>query len=85
MIFILNKVLVSAGGVVASLLVVLCLLWVGMVDRVGFHPVGAALDITNLPVAIGLYAFCYAGHAVFPNIYSSMRNPNEFPSVLMVR
>ncbi|RWR81604.1 vacuolar amino acid transporter 1 [Cinnamomum micranthum f. kanehirae] len=75
---------ISAGGVIASLLVVFCLLWVGVVDQVGFHPVGTALDITNIPVAIGLYAFCYAGHAVFPNIYSSMRNKAEFPSVLMV-
>lgn len=73
----------SAGGVVASLLVVLCLLWVGVVDQVGFHPNGTALDLSNLPVTIGLYGFCYAGHSVFPNIYSSMKKPSQFPLVLI--
>ncbi|OAY69070.1 Vacuolar amino acid transporter 1, partial [Ananas comosus] len=70
----------SAGGVVASLLVVLCLFWVGVVDGVGFRPSGTALDLSNLPVALGLYGFCYSGHSVFPNIYSSMKRRSQFPS-----
>ncbi|KAG9454630.1 hypothetical protein H6P81_007534 [Aristolochia fimbriata] len=74
----------SAGGVIASILVVLCLLWVGVIDGVGFHPSGTALDIANLPVALGLYGFCYAGHPLFPNIYLSMQNPSDFPSVLLL-
>ncbi|XP_077238973.1 amino acid transporter AVT1C-like [Tasmannia lanceolata] len=74
----------SAGGVIASLLVAVCLLWVGVVDRVGFHQSGTALDLANVPVAIGLYGFCYSGHAVFPNIYSSMKKPSQFPAVLIV-
>ncbi|XP_068656990.1 amino acid transporter AVT1B-like [Aristolochia californica] len=74
----------SAGGVVASLLVVACLLWVGLVDQIGFHASGTALDIANLPVALGLYGFCYAGHPLFPNIYLSMENPRDFPSVLLL-
>ncbi|XP_068667658.1 amino acid transporter AVT1E-like [Aristolochia californica] len=74
----------SAGGVIASVLVVLCLLWVGVIDGVGFHPSGTALDIANLPVALGLYGFCYAGHPLFPNIYLSMQNPADFPSVLLL-
>ncbi|KAG9454631.1 hypothetical protein H6P81_007535 [Aristolochia fimbriata] len=74
----------SAGGVVASVLVAGCLVWVGAVDGIGFRPQGTALDIANLPVAIGLYGFCYAGHAVFPNIYHSMEKPSDYPSVLIV-
>ncbi|XP_042475950.1 amino acid transporter AVT1G-like [Macadamia integrifolia] len=74
----------SGGGVVASLLVVLCLLWVGVVDQVGFHPGGAALDIANIPVSLGIYGFCYAGHSVFPNLYSSMEKPSDFSTVLLV-
>ncbi|XP_077238969.1 amino acid transporter AVT1C-like [Tasmannia lanceolata] len=74
----------SAGGVVATVLVVVCLLWVGTVDQVGFHPSGSVLDLSNLPVALGLYGFCYSGHSVFPNIYSSMQKPAQFPSVLIV-
>ncbi|KAL4188755.1 hypothetical protein AMTRI_Chr08g161970 [Amborella trichopoda] len=74
---------ISAGGVIASLLVVICLIWVGVVDGVGFHHGGTSLNLSGLPVAIGLYGFCYSGHAVYPNIYSSMKNPSQFPAVLL--
>ncbi|KAI4351455.1 hypothetical protein L6164_005824 [Bauhinia variegata] len=75
---------ISAGGVIASILVTLCLLWVGVVDEVGFHSKGTTtLNLATLPVALGLYGYCYSGHAVFPNIYTSMANPNQFPAVLL--
>ncbi|KAJ7970497.1 Vacuolar amino acid transporter 1 [Quillaja saponaria] len=74
---------ISAGGVVASVVVVLCLFWVGLVDEVGFQTKGTTLNLATLPVALGLYGFCYSGHAVFPNIYSSMAKPNQFPAVLL--
>lgn len=74
---------ISVGGVVASVLVVLCLFWVGLVDQVGFQSKGTTLNLTTLPVAIGLYGYCYSGHAVFPNIYTSMAKPSQFPSVLL--
>ncbi|KAK8495572.1 hypothetical protein V6N13_062089, partial [Hibiscus sabdariffa] len=74
---------ISAGGVVASLLVVISLFWVGLVDQVGFHNKGTPLNFASLPVAVGLYGFCYSGHAVFPNIYTSMAEPARFPSVLL--
>ncbi|XP_062093003.1 amino acid transporter AVT1C-like [Humulus lupulus] len=73
---------ISAGGVVASVMVVLCLFWVGTVDGIGFVNKGTALNLGTLPVAIGLYGYCYSGHAVFPNIYSSMANRNQYPLVL---
>ncbi|KAK6140260.1 hypothetical protein DH2020_026058 [Rehmannia glutinosa] len=75
---------VSVGGVVTLVLVVLCLLWVGVTSDVGFHPSGKALDFTNLPITIGIYSFCYGSHSVFPNIYSSMKEPSRFPSVLVI-
>ncbi|CAL5407363.1 unnamed protein product [Camellia sinensis] len=75
---------ISAGGVIASILVVLCLFWLGLVDKVGFESEGrTTLNLTTLPVAIGLYGYCYSGHAVFPNIYTSMEKPSQFPSVLL--
>ncbi|TVU41240.1 hypothetical protein EJB05_14743, partial [Eragrostis curvula] len=72
----------SAGGVVASFLVVMCLFWVGVIDNVGFENKGTALNLPGIPIAIGLYGYCYSGHGVFPNIYSSLKNRNQFPSVL---
>ncbi|GKV34158.1 hypothetical protein SLEP1_g42569 [Rubroshorea leprosula] len=74
---------ISAGGVIASVLVVLCLFWAGLVDNIGSHNSGTTLNLATLPVAIGLYGYCYSGHAVFPNIYSSMAKPNQFPAVLL--
>ncbi|XP_071930292.1 amino acid transporter AVT1C-like [Coffea arabica] len=74
---------ISAGGVIASILVVSCLFWVGLVDKVGFEPEGTVLNLSTLPVAIGLYGYCYSGHAVFPNIYTSMEKPSQYPAVLL--
>ncbi|KAK8685433.1 hypothetical protein V6N13_041434 [Hibiscus sabdariffa] len=74
----------SVGGIGASIFVVLCLLWVGAVDQIGFHQTGTALNLANLPISVGIYSFCYAGHSVFPNIYSSMKEPSLFPLVLII-
>lgn len=74
---------ISAGGVIASVLVVICLFWIGLVDKVGFEPNSNTINLSTLPVAIGLYGYCYSGHAVFPNIYTSMEKPSQFPAVLL--
>ncbi|KAK3140059.1 hypothetical protein QOZ80_5AG0394940 [Eleusine coracana subsp. coracana] len=73
----------SAGGVFATLTVIICLFCVGIGGGVGFHPSGTALNLTHLPVALGLYGYCYSGHSVFPNIYSSMKDRSQFPFVLL--
>ena len=75
--------LLPAGGVVASILVALCLFWVGLVDGVGFESKGTPLNLATLPVAMGLYGYCYSGHAVFPNIYTSLEKRNQFPAILL--
>ncbi|RCV04431.1 hypothetical protein SETIT_1G001100v2 [Setaria italica] len=72
----------SAGGVIASILGVICLFWAGAVDNVGFENEGTVLNLPGIPIAIGLYGYCYSGHGVFPNIYSSLKNRNQFPSIL---
>uniref|UniRef100_A0A1J3HKX4 Vacuolar amino acid transporter 1 n=2 Tax=Noccaea caerulescens TaxID=107243 RepID=A0A1J3HKX4_NOCCA len=74
---------ISAGGVIASVLVVLCLFWIGLVDEVGIHSKGIPLNLATLPVSVGLYGYCYSGHGVFPNIYTSMAKPSQFPAVLL--
>lgn len=74
---------ISAGGVIASILVVFCLFWVGLVDGVGFESKGTPLNLATLPVAMGLYGYCYSGHAVFPNIYTSLEKPNQYPAILL--
>ncbi|XP_024013507.1 amino acid transporter AVT1B isoform X2 [Eutrema salsugineum] len=74
---------ISAGGVIASVLVVMCLFWIGLVDEVGIHSKGTPLNLATLPVSVGLYGYCYSGHGVFPNIYTSMAKPSQFPAVLL--
>ncbi|CAL0328474.1 unnamed protein product [Lupinus luteus] len=73
---------ISAGGVLASVLVVACLFWAGLLDNVAIPSQRSTLNIGTFPVAMGLYGFCFAGHAVFPNIYSAMANRKQFPAVL---
>ncbi|KAL6009170.1 hypothetical protein ACLOJK_022397 [Asimina triloba] len=72
---------ISAGGVLASVIVVISVCWAGAVDGVGFHAEGSLYHLGGLPTAISLYAFCYCGHAVFPTIsskiaiYTTLINP----------
>ncbi|MFS8013853.1 putative amino acid transporter, transmembrane domain-containing protein [Helianthus anomalus] len=76
---------ISAGGVVTLAAVVVCLLWLGVVDGMEYHPSRTALNLGNLPVAVGLIGFCYGSHSVFPNIYTSMKEPSRYPSALLIR
>ncbi|OIW13257.1 hypothetical protein TanjilG_14190 [Lupinus angustifolius] len=74
---------ISAGGVLASLVVVGCLFWAGLIDNIAIPSQRSTLNLATFPVAMGLYGFCFSGHAVFPNIYSAMKNRNQFPAVLL--
>lgn len=75
-----------AGGVIASVLVAICLFWSGLFDNIEFQiKTTKAFNFSGFPVAIGLYGYCYSGHAIFPNIYTSMENRNQYPLVLFSR
>ncbi|XP_076920930.1 amino acid transporter AVT1C-like, partial [Bidens hawaiensis] len=76
---------ISAGGVFVTILLVICLFWIGLVDSIGFQTESTTvLNLSTLPVSIGLYGYCYAGHAVLPNIYMSMEKKSQYPPVLLV-
>ncbi|KAL6606923.1 hypothetical protein ACP70R_042576 [Stipagrostis hirtigluma subsp. patula] len=75
---------VALGGVMASVILIACVLWVGAFDGVGFHEKGVLVNWSGIPTAMSLYAFCFSGHAVFPMIYTGMRNRKTFPTVLLI-
>ncbi|OWM65280.1 hypothetical protein CDL15_Pgr008870 [Punica granatum] len=76
---------VSACGVVSSLVVMGSIFWVGEFDGVGFRGKGTVLfDLSGVPKALSLYAFCYGAHPVFPTLYSSMKDKSKFSKVLFI-
>ncbi|XP_062178377.1 amino acid transporter AVT1I-like isoform X1 [Phragmites australis] len=75
---------IALGGVMASVILIASVLWVGAFDGVGFHDKGVLVNWSGIPTAMSLYAFCFSGHAVFPMIYTGMSNRKTFPTVLLI-
>lgn len=75
---------VSAGGVLASFVLIGSVFWAGGVDGLGFHEKGMLWSWSGLPTTISLYTFCYCGHAVFPTLCNSMKDRNQFPKVMIL-
>ncbi|KAK1381194.1 hypothetical protein POM88_027938 [Heracleum sosnowskyi] len=75
---------ISVGGILALALVVVCLLWVGVVDGVGFHPGGSALNFPNLPVtvALSLQGLLYMGVRICGYLMFEEVMPKTFVAVL---
>ncbi|GJT75389.1 amino acid transporter AVT1I-like protein [Tanacetum coccineum] len=75
---------ISASGVLASLIIIGSVLWVGAFDGIGFQEKGTLVSWNGIPSAISLYTFCYCAHPIFPTLYTSMRNQRQFSKVLFL-
>ncbi|XP_042453794.1 amino acid transporter AVT1H-like [Zingiber officinale] len=71
----------SLGGILMSLFMFATVAWVAAFGGVeGSHEI-PALRVEMLPRISGLYMFSFAGHIVFPNIYTAMKDPSKFTKV----
>jgi vesicular inhibitory amino acid transporter len=46
-----------------------------------YHP---TWNTSGLPMAFGMVAYCFSGHAIVPSIYSSMQRPQDFERVVNI-
>ncbi|KAK8710153.1 hypothetical protein V6N13_145492 [Hibiscus sabdariffa] len=75
---------ISASGVLASLIIIVSVLWIGAVDGIGFRQKGELVNWDGIPTAVSLFAFCYCAHPVFPTLYTSMQKRHHFSNVMVV-
>ncbi|XP_060668450.1 amino acid transporter AVT1I-like [Ziziphus jujuba] len=75
---------ISAGGVVASSVISLCILWTGAAEGVGFHNKGEILHMGGTPTALGFYALSFTAHSFLASLYSSMEDKTQFYKVLII-
>ena len=72
---------VSVLGLVGSAALTASLVWAGVSESAFLGRNTSVLNLTGLPTSLGLYFVCFAGHAIFPTIYSSMKNNKHFSQV----
>ncbi|KAL7532872.1 hypothetical protein ACHAXR_004904 [Thalassiosira sp. AJA248-18] len=77
----------SMVGTVATVAVVLSVVLSALVMFSTVGEAGSERDhklysTGGLPLALGIVAYCFSGHAIVPSIYQSMRRPQEFERMI---
>lgn len=67
----------SIGGIFASVALLGLVGWEGAAVTGFPHTAPPFLIPSGLPVSLGLYCFCFSGHAVFPSLIASLRNKSQ--------
>eukprot|EP01018_Ginkgo_biloba_P039227 Gb_00873 [translate_table: standard] len=76
--------ILSLVGILSTLLVISTVVWEAAFGGVGTSHHIPTFQIQHIPIASGIYIFCYGGSQVFPNIYRAMKYPNQFSKVVAV-
>ncbi|VVB14796.1 unnamed protein product [Arabis nemorensis] len=74
----------SSGGILMSAIIFGSVVYTAVFGGVlgdGRIPV---LRLGNIPRVSGIYLFGFGGHIVFPNLYTSMKDPSKFTKVSIV-
>uniref|UniRef100_A0ACD6A6P7 Uncharacterized protein n=1 Tax=Avena sativa TaxID=4498 RepID=A0ACD6A6P7_AVESA len=71
----------SLVGIVMSMVIFVTIVCTAAFSGVGLEKHIPALRLDRIPAVSGLYMFSYAGHIVFPNIYTAMKDPSSFTKV----
>ncbi|XP_015087578.1 amino acid transporter AVT1H [Solanum pennellii] len=74
----------SSGGIFMSLLIFVTVACTAIFGGIKADHQIPFLHLQNIPSISGLYIFSYAGHIVFPNIYTAMKDPSKFTKVSIV-
>ncbi|EHA8589274.1 amino acid transporter AVT1H-like [Cocos nucifera] len=71
----------SFAGILMSLLIFTTVGWTAAFGGVEGNQRIPILQLRKIPGISGLYIFSYAGHIVFPNIHTAMKDPTKFTKV----
>lgn len=74
----------SSGGIFMSLLIFVTVACTAIFGGIKANHQIPFLHLQNIPSISGLYIFSYAGHIVFPNIYTAMKDPSKFTKVCSI-
>ncbi|XP_039133854.1 LOW QUALITY PROTEIN: amino acid transporter AVT1H [Dioscorea cayenensis subsp. rotundata] len=71
----------SFGGILMSMLIFSSVACLAAFSELKSNQTIPILQLHKIPSISGLYIFSYAGHIVFPNIYTAMKDPSKFTKV----
>ncbi len=76
--------IVSLFGAIASIILVISIIVVGIQDYSSYSGKVSHVFVNweSLALSMGTMAFSFGGNFIYPEVEHSMKNPNDFPKVL---